>query len=326
LEVVYNGDALEQSLVHTTLGAAIAQANLGLADEIKHVAIQELELLRNGGKLDVLGAQQQLLGLGRIAPLLDHVATTLPHGHERAQVERVASFASFAAKNLGLSKDVLQTVSQPIKVDERLLHGKRTPLDTFAVVVAAAISLMFVCTLLAAGGVAHEREEHVLGRLIRSPPALLARSHLLVEKVILAGVCAFVVAFGLLAGVGIFVSLHWDRIGLWLIALAAGAIAFGGLGVAIGVLAREVRVASLLAFLLSLPLAFLALVPSGSVAHGLWVVIQAISLAFPFKASLQALDNAVNGASPSLGGSVAHLVALAGAFIALARVGLRRLE
>ena len=46
-------------------------------------------------------------------------------------------------------------------------------------------------------------------------------------------------------------------------ALAGGALAFGALGVAIGALAREVRAASLLAFLLTLPIAFLALVPAG---------------------------------------------------------------
>ena len=49
-------------------------------------------------------------------------------------------------------------------------------------------------------------------------------------------------------------------------ALAAGALAFAALGVAIGAVAREVRAASLLAILLALPLAFLALVPSGAVS------------------------------------------------------------
>ncbi len=82
----------------------------------------------------------------------------------------------------------------------------------------------------------------------------------------------------------------------------SAALAFGALGVAIGALAREVRAASLLAFLLSLPLAFLALVPAGAVAGGLYDVIRAISLVFPFKAALQALDAAVNRASPGLGG------------------------
>ena len=72
----------------------------------------------------------------------------------------------------------------------------------------------------------------------------------------------------MLAGVSAFVPLDWSRVGLWVVALAFGALAFGALGVAIGALAREVRAASLLAFLLSLPLAFLALVPGGSVAGG----------------------------------------------------------
>ena len=97
--------------------------------------------------------------------------------------------------------------------------------------------------------------------------------------------------------------LDWSRVGQWVVALAFGALAFGALGVAIGALAREVRAASLLAFLLSLPLAFLALVPSGSVAAGLYDAIRSISFVFPFKATLQALDAAVNGASPSIGSS-----------------------
>ena len=91
------------------------------------------------------------------------------------------------------------------------------------------------------------------------------------------------------------------------LALAFGALGFAALGVAIGALAREVRAASLLAFLLSLPLAFLALVPSGSVAVGLYDAIGAISFVFPYKAALQALDAAVNGASPGIGVSIAHL-------------------
>ena len=73
---------------------------------------------------------------------------------------RIAGFAGLAANNLGIANDVLTTVSQPITVHSTLLHGKRTPLDTYAVVVAVSISLMFICVLLAAGGIALEREEH----------------------------------------------------------------------------------------------------------------------------------------------------------------------
>src|SRR5207249_3849452 len=154
---------------------------------------------------------------------------------------------------------------------------------------------------LAAGGVALEREERALARLLRG---LVSRSTLLAEKSTLAAGCGFVVAFALLAGVGAFVALDWSRAELWLLALACGALAFGALGVAIGALAREVRAASLLAFLLSLPLAFLALVPAGSVAAGLYDTMNVVSFVFPFKASLQALDAAVNSASPALGLSI----------------------
>ena len=143
------------------------------------------------------------------------------------------------------------------------MQGRRTPLDTFAVVVAVSVSLMFVCMLLAAGGLALEREEHALGRLVRG---LVSRETLLAEKGLLAAGCSFAVAFAMLAGIGGFVTLDWSRVGLWLVALGFGAVAFGALGVAIGAVAREVRAASLLAFLLSLPLAFLALVPVGAVA------------------------------------------------------------
>ena len=98
----------------------------------------------------------------------------------------------------------------------------------------------------------------------------------------------------MLAGIGAFVGLEWSRVGQWLVALAFGGLAFAALGVAIGALAREVRAASLLSFLLSLPLAFLALVPAGAVAGGLYDAIRAISFVFPYKAALEALDAAVN--------------------------------
>jgi ABC-2 type transport system permease protein len=326
LEVLYNGDALEQSLVQSSLNSALAQANLGFSEQIQRAAAQAIGLLLRGGNLGVLGAPGNLIGLSQIPPLLKAIIARQPPGRDRRQLERMLSFATFAAQNLALSKTVLQTISQPIAVRSTLLRGRRTPLNTFAVVVAVSVSEMFVCVLLAAGGVALEREEHALGRLLRGPPALVSREGLLAEKALLAALCSFALAFALLAGIGAFVSLDWSRVGLWLAALALGALAFGALGVAIGALAREVRAASLLAFLLSLPLAFLALVPAGSVASGLYDAIGTISFVFPFKASLQALDAAVNQSAPGIWVSLAHLTGLAVLFGALARVGLRRVE
>jgi ABC-type multidrug transport system permease subunit len=320
LELIYNGNALEQSLVSSELRSALAQANLGFSEQIQKAAAQAIETLLKGGNLGVLGAGN-LIGLREIPPLLARVIARTPPGGERASLQRVAAFADFAAENLTLSRNVLTVVGQPIAVHTRLLHGRRTPLDTFAVVVAVTVSLMFLAVLLAAGGVALEREQHALARLVRGRTS---RATLLAEKGLLAAACALVVAFALLAGVGAFVTLDWGRIALWLLALVCGGCAFAALGLAIGALAREVQAASLLAFLLSLPLAFLALVPSGAVGHGFYEVLAAISFVFPFKPALQALDTAVNRASPALGGSIVHLLVLALVFGVLARLGLRR--
>ena len=94
------------------------------------------------------------------------------------------------------------------------------------------------------------------------------------------------------------------------------------MGSAIGALAREVQAASLLAFALSLPIAFLALVPSGAVGEGLFTVIDAVSALFPFKPALRALDAAINGGA--IGVPLLHLAALTAGFALLARLSLRR--
>jgi ABC-type multidrug transport system permease subunit len=320
LELIYNGDALQQSLVQSQLRSALAQANLRFSEQIQQAAARAIDALLRGGNLGVAEAPG-LIGLDQVPALLRRIASRQPPGADRQALEQVERFAAFAAQNLDLSKKVLASVGQPIRIKSVLLHGRRTPLDTFAVVAAVTLSLLLVCVLLGAGGVALEREEHVLARLLRG---LVSREGLLAQKILLAAACGLVVAFALLSVVSIFVALDWSRAGLWLAALGMGSVAFGALGVAIGALARDVRAASLLAFLLSLPLAFLALVPSGAVARGVYDTMAAISFVFPFKACLQALDAAVNGASPALGGSLVHLAVLALAFGALARLGLRR--
>ncbi len=90
--------------------------------------------------------------------------------------------------------------------------------------------------------------------------------------------------------VSLFVHLDWARFELWVAALALGGLAFGALGVAIGAAAREVSAASLLAFLVSLPIAFVALVPANAVSGTLKTVLDAIAFVFPFKAALEAVS------------------------------------
>jgi ABC-type transport system involved in cytochrome c biogenesis permease component len=150
----------------------------------------------------------------------------------------------------------------------------------------------------------------------------VSRSALVAQKVGLAASCAFVLTAVMLGILAALLDLDFARAPLWLLALVAGAVAFGAMGVAIGGVTREVRSASLAAFVLSLPVAALALVPSGAVAQGLYDLIRVVSAIFPFRPTLQALDAAISGGDLLL--PLLHLAALALAFGAVARLSLRR--
>jgi ABC-type transport system involved in cytochrome c biogenesis permease component len=323
VEVVYNQeDPVKGQYVNQIITARLADANAALSGQFRAIAVQDIRLLLDGGDFDLLGRTLHILGLRRTEALLTAALRTLPpRAPQRAPLQQVRSFAGLAVANLDLAKSVLGTVSQPVRVKRLALNGGRTPLSSFAAAIAATVSLMFVTVLLASGMLALEREENAFGRLVRG---LVSRAGLLAEKVSLSAACAFVVAVAMTCGLGAFVSLHWGRFPLWLLALALGALAFGALGVAIGALTREVRAASLLAFLLSLPVAFLALVPTGAVSSGLYDLIRVVSALFPFKATLQAMDSALNDTGQSLTGPLLHLVALTAGFGVLARIALRR--
>jgi ABC-2 type transport system permease protein len=174
--------------------------------------------------------------------------------------------------------------------------------------------------MLAAGSLAIERSENTFQRVVRGR---VTSTGLLAEKMVLAIVCSVAVTFVMLLGLGLFIPLEWGRIALWLLALGAGALAFAALGTAIGGLAREVAAASLLAFALLVPMAFLALVPSGVVSEGLYDVSRFVSALFPFRPTIDAMSAALYG-DKGLAGPLLHLAALALAFALASRLALRR--
>jgi ABC-2 type transport system permease protein len=322
VDVFYNAeDPAKQAFVQNTIKAQVQDANAALTKRIAVDALQLLQLIRTGGHYSFLGRQLSILGLERSQRILDRATKALPRGSRiGAEVSMVAGFARLARQSLGFSDNVLDVVGQPIRVHQHVIRGGTTSLSDFAVAVAVAISSMFITLLLAAGSLALEREENAFPRLVRG---LVSRSGLLAEKAVLAAVASLAVTLVMLAGIGLFVHLRWGRFPQWLAALALAALAFAALGLAIGGLAREVRIASLFALMLSLPLAFLALVPSGAVAPGLYDVIRAVSAVFPFKPALQALNAALNR-SGGLGGPLLHLAGLTVGFGAISRVALRR--
>jgi len=324
VKVFYNAeDPVKARYVQDTIKSRAQDANAALTKKLTEIALGYLDLIVEGGEfsLPILGGSIEVLGLERAEAIVRAARAQIESPAAREQLDRVIRFSELARENLNLSDEVLGTIGTPIKVDSEIVEGGTTPLSSFAAAVAITISLMFVTVLLAAGTLALEREENAFHRLVRG---LVSPAGLLAEKAVLAAVCSAAVALVMLMGLALFVDLDWARFPLWVAGLLAGALGFAALGLAVGALAREVRAASLLAFMLSLPIAFLALVPSGAVATALYDVIRVISALFPFKPTLDVMDAALNDAG-DMGLPLLHLAALVVAYGALARVALPRL-
>ena len=75
--------------------------------------------------------------------------------------------------------------------------------------------------------------------------------------------------------------------------------------------------------MVSLPIAFLSLVPSGTVSAGVFDVIRWSRALFPFDPALDAMTGALDSAGPSVGLPLLHL-ACSARLRALARLALRR--
>ena len=322
IEVIYNAEnPLKRQYVESTIQFQLAKANQALSGKFREVAAQYINLLLKGGDFNALGTSFHILGLESAKAILVGVRASLPRGSPQvAALDQVIRFASLAIDNLDLSTQVLASVSEPLKVKTSTIGGGgKQPLDSFAVSVAVTISMMFICVLLAAGMLALEREENAFTRLARG---LVSRLGLLTEKITLAALCATVVGVAMLAGIGAVRDGRLEP----LPAVGRGRPlrrpGFAALGVAIGGLAREVRAASLFAFLLSLPVAVIALVPSGATNQTLYDIIRVISAIFPFRPALDAMNAALSGGG--LGLPLLHLAILVVAFGAIARLSLRR--
>jgi hypothetical protein len=323
VEVYLNSkDPLERQFVDDQITARVNQFQQAVSKLVLQAAVSDLQQVLNGGQINFAGENVNLLGLRNTKAIIDGAIASLPANSPlRPALRQVVAFADLAIQGLSFANPVLGSIGSPLTVDVTQLAGSTTPTDSYAVAIAVIVSMMFVTLLLSAAMLALERSEHAYSRLIRG---LVSPQGLLSEKILLAAACSATVTLVMSAAISPFVHLEWARFGLWVAALAFGGLAFGALGVAIGALGREVSTASLMAFLLSLPIAFVALVPANAVSGALKTVLDAISFVFPFKAALQAASNAFSGSSPGIGWPLVHLVILTVVFAGLARLALRR--
>ena len=132
---------------------------------------------------------------------------------------------------------MLRRVGQPIKLENKPV-GTNSSLSSLAVAVAVAVSAMFVALLLGAGMLAYEQEDQMLTRLLRG---LAPRSTIVIEKTLLAGICAMIVGTVMVLAFGAFVDIRWERVFLWWPAIVVASISFGAAGVMVGAASGDGR-------------------------------------------------------------------------------------
>jgi ABC-type transport system involved in multi-copper enzyme maturation permease subunit len=318
--IVNEEDPVKARLVDDRVTVLLAEANLFIARQIAAEGSRYLKLVVDGGDFDVLGTPVEILGLQNAAAILRSLRSAVPPS-ERGELNRVIRFATLARDNLSVATPLIDRLAQPIAIEKQSVSAPTAPLDTFAVAVAATLTLTFVTLLLVAGSLALEREEGTYARLTGG---LVSRWALLVEKIGLGVVVGLIMTLLMLAGVGLFVGLEWQRFGLWLVAILASGAGLAAAGAALGSSARDVRAVSLLAFMISLPVALLSLVPSGAVGATAYDGIRILTALFPFKPALQAMTAALDSDGPGIGGPLLHLAILIVAYSAIARLALRR--
>ncbi len=321
--LVNEEDPVKAQLVDDRISALITEANLILSQRISEQAAGYIDLLIEGGTFSIpfLEDSIEILGLTAAGEILAAIESDLPPGPDREAVGRVIEFAETAEDNLEFALPLLGAVATPITIEKEVVSGGSTSLDAFAIAIAATVTLMFVTVLLVAGSLALEREENAFTRITRSS---VGPGGLLAEKLALGMVASITVTLVMLGVLTPFVSIAWERIGLIALAILGGGAAFAAFGAAIGSAAREVRASSLLAFMISLPVAFLSLVPSGTVSGGVYNAIEIFRALFPFDPSLDAMTAALDASAPGIGVPLLHLAAIVAGYTLLARLALRR--
>ena len=300
-----------QALVYT-LNLKLQRAYIG-------TNLNYVQLILQGGTGTFLGRRFDVLGLDGAQRLL----AQLPNG---PRISQLRDFVHDARLALAQTGSALRATANPIALQRVNDKGRTWLLGAQVQAYALAVTLSFLALVLAAGALASERDENVIGRLARG---LVRKSQLVAAKVALAAVVGGGLGFGVAVVFGAIVQIAgvqggepWARLPLVAVGVLLAGAAVGAVGAVVGALARESRAASLVAVLVVLPIVFLGLVPREIVPAAAW-----ISDALPFAHAVRFFSGALYDVSPwhAVVREAAWLLGLALAFAAAARVAMRRL-
>ena len=304
-------DQQVQALVYS-LNRQLQRAYIG--SNLKYVT-----LILHGGNGTFLGRTFDVLGLERSEQVLRGMRQT-------PDVRRLEDFIHDARLALANTGAALKATAHPIELVRASARGRSWVLSANVQAYALALTITFLTLMLAAGSLAAERDENVIGRLARG---LVGLGHLVWAKIALAAALALVLGISIAVAFGVIIEIGgvtggepWRRLPLLVLGLLLAGGSLGALGALLGALAREARSASLVALLVVLPIVFLGLIPAEIVPAAGWA-----SSALPFTHAFEFFRSALFDLSPwgELVRQALWLVALGAVFGGLARLGARRL-
>jgi len=306
--------------VRQQVQALVYELNRKLQRAYIDANLEYVRLLLHGGAGHFLGREFDVLGL-------DGTARELRGLPQSERVRAIARFVRDARLALAQTDEALRATAAPIRLDETPSRGRSAALSAQVESYALGLTITFLALVLAAGALASERDENVLGRLVRG---LATPTQIVSAKVLLAAICSLVLGFAVaLAFAIVIVAGHatggepWSRLPLLAGGLVLAGAALGAVGALVGALAREARTASLVAVLVVLPVVFLGLIPSEVFAAAGWA-----SDALPFAHGVRFFSAALYDRDPwrTVARETAWLAGLGVLFTAAARAAVRPLQ
>jgi ABC-type Na+ efflux pump permease subunit len=308
------------SRVTQQVQALVYSLNQELQSAFIQSNLRYIDLIREGGSGVFLGREFDLLGLERSQRILEN---EFPPSERLAEIKNFIGIAGLA---LDQTDEALRATANPIELVRTEERGRSALLSAQVQSYGLALTITFLALVLAAGALASEREENVLGRLVRGP---VTRSGIVAGKVLLAAAVTTGLGLGMAVAFGLIVELGsveggepWRRLPLLAVGLALAGAAVGALGTLLGALAGEARTASLAAVLIVLPIVFIGLIPRQVFPLAGWV-----SDGLPFVHAVRFFGAALFDISPwaALAREAAWLTALGAIFAGFTRLGMRRL-
>jgi hypothetical protein len=159
--------------------------------------LRYVTLILHGGDGSFLGRPIDVLGIEKA----DKVLAGMP---QTPKVERLRGFLHDARLALANTGDALRSTAHPIELVRDPTRGRTWVLSAQVQAYALGLTITFLALMLAAGSLAAERDENVIGRLARG---LIGLGHLIWAKVALAAGVALVLGLAIAVAFGAIIEI-----------------------------------------------------------------------------------------------------------------------